>query len=76
MFGVPSIYAEKSKDGKTMEFNRHDIPDYPVEVVVCEDTISAGGTVTKILEALKTYPNVTVKAVSSVARNTVAEVNF
>ncbi len=75
MFGVPAIYAEKGADGK-MVFDRHKIPNHPVEVVICEDTISAGDTAKKILEALKAYPNVTVRAVSSVAKNTVNQVDF
>lgn len=39
MLGVPSIYAEKAADG-SMIFNRHDIPEGPIDVVICEDTIS------------------------------------
>lgn len=57
MLGVPSIYAEKAADG-SMVFNRHEMPEEPIDVVICEDTISKGGTVERIIEALKKFPNV------------------
>ncbi len=75
MLGVPSIYAEKAADG-SMIFNRHDIPEGPIDVVICEDTISKWGTVEKIIAALQKFPNVRILWVTSVARNTVNDVDF
>lgn len=69
MLGGRSIYMEKWKDG-SMVLDRHSIPtDRPIDVVVSEDTISRWGTVAKMIETLKNYPNVTIKAIVAVAQN-------